>query len=538
MPPRVAIKHTADAYVVAKKEPDRLDRREFVAGVGMLGALAGIGGGLALSGCAVSDDSAPASGNMLRLGMVGGTASDTLDPRTFLDMVPVNIGYQIMNGLVEIDADGKAVPELLASWEPNADAREWVFDVRGDIVFHNGKTLDADDIIYSINLHRGNTTSAARGVVGNIRDLKKLDSRRVQILLEGGDSDLPSTLSDYHLMVVPDGFADWANPIGTGGYRLERFEPGVRCVTIKAGSYWKPDAGHVDAIELLVINDPMARINALISGQVDAINRIDGRTADLLRRSKALRVVRSQTGQHAILAMNCTIDPYTDNDVRLALKYAIDRERIVKTVLNGYGEVGDDQPIVRGNPYYNASLPQHTYDPDKARYYLKRARRDRLDVELKVSEVAFAGAVDAGVLYQAAAADAGININVKREPSDGYWSNVWSKAPFCASYSDGRATVDGILSKGYKSTSAINDTSWRRPEFDRIANAARGTLDQARRRELFGECQRMICEEGGAIIPMFIDHIEAGSTRVMGWKPSGIYDFMGQRIGEKVWLPS
>ena len=48
----------------------------------------------------------------------------------------------------------------------------------------------------------------------------------------------------------------------------------------------------------------------------------------------------------------------------------------------------------------------------------------------------------------------------------------------------------------------------------------------------------MICEEGGAIIPMFIDHIEAGSTRVMGWKPSGIYDFMGQRIGEKVWLPS
>jgi peptide/nickel transport system substrate-binding protein len=232
------------------------------------------------------------------------------------------------------------------------------------------------------------------------------------------------------------------------------------------------------------------------------------------------------------------IEPYADNDIRLALKYAIDRQRIVKTVLNGYGVVGDDQPIVRSNPYYNASLPQHTYDPDKARYYLKKARLDRLEVELKVSEVAFSGAVDAGVLFQAAAADAGIKINVKREPADGYWSNVWSKAPFCASYSQGRATVDGIFSKGYKATSAINDTNWRRPEFDRIANTARATLDQARRRELFGECQRMICEEGGAIIPMFIDNIEAGSTRVMGWTPSGIYDLMGQRIGEKVWLPS
>src|SRR5260370_42498992 len=122
----------------------------------------------------------------------------------------------------------------------------------------------------------------------------------------------------------------------------------------------------------------MARIKLVISGKVCTINRTVGRTADLLRRNKALRVVRSQTGQHAILAMNCTIDPYTDNDIRLALKYAIDRERIVKTVLNGYGEIGDDQPVVLGNPYYNGSLQQHTYDPDKARYYLKRARRDRL----------------------------------------------------------------------------------------------------------------------------------------------------------------
>jgi peptide/nickel transport system substrate-binding protein len=533
---------------VDNRGPDRINRRRFVSGAalsalagvggaitGIGGIMAGIGGALSLSGCAVSDDAVPQSGSMLRLGMAGGASSDTLDPRTFLDWVPINVGYQLMNGLVEIDAAGKAVPELLAAWETNADAREWVFDLRQGVLFHNGKALDADDIIYSINLHRGDSVSAARGVVENIRDIKKLDSRRVRIVLAGGDADLPSTLSDYHLLVVPDGFTDWARPIGTGAYKLERFEPGIRCITTKAGSYWKPDAGHVDAIELLVINDGMARINALISGQVDVINRIDGRTADLLRRNKTLQVIRSQTGQHAILAMDCSADPYTDNDIRLALKYAVDRERIVKTVLNGYGVVGNDQPISRGNPYY-ANLPQHAYDPDKARYYLKRARRARLDVELQVSEAAFSGAVDAGVLFQAAAADSGINVTLKREPVDGYWSNVWSKAPFCATYSDGRATLDGAFSKAYKSTSATNDTHWRRPDFDRLANEARAMLDPTRRRELYGECQRMICEEGGAIIPMFVDHIEAGSTRVQGWKPSAIFDLMNQRIGEKVWL--
>jgi peptide/nickel transport system substrate-binding protein len=524
--------------ILAGGGAEGLDRREFLKGTAMLGALAGLGGSLSLSGCAVPDDSTPISGNVLKLGLAGGESSDTLDPRTFIDWVPINIGYQLMNGLVEIDSDGKAIPELFESWEPSADAREWVFQVRKDVVFHNGKPLVAEDLIYSINLHRGNSTSVARVVVENIRDIKKLDSHRIRIVLDGGDADLPGTLSDFRLLVVPDGFTDWANPIGTGAYKLERFEPGVRCITRKAGNYWKPNAGHVEAIELLVINDDMARTNALISGQVDIVNRIDGRTADLLKRNKRLQVIRSQTGQHAILAMNCTQDPYTNSDIRLALKYAIDRERIVKTVLNGYGVVGNDQPIPRNNPYYNANLPQHAYDPDKAKFFLKKARRDSLPVQLQVSEAAFSGAVDTAALFQAAAADCGIVLDIKRQPVDGYWSNVWMKAPFYASYSDGRTTVDGALSKAYKASSASNDTSWRRPDFDKIANEARATLDPKKRGELFGECQRMICEDGGAMIPMFIDHIEAGLTRVRGWKPSAIFDLMGLRIGEKVWLQS
>ena len=530
----MALEHSADTPLVAT--PD-LNRRGFVS-ASVLAALAGMGGGASLSGCAVSDDSAPSTGKVLKLGMAGGATTDTLDPRTFLDWVPINIGYQIMNGLVEIDAAGNAIPELLENWQPSPDAREWVFNVRRHVLFHDGKPLDADDVIYSINLHRGRSTSVAKGIVENIRDIRKIDSHRVRIRVEGGDADLPSTLSDYHLLVVPAGFTDWAKPIGTGAYKLERFDPGVRCITAKAGDYWKPNAGHVDAIELLVINDGMARTNALISGQVDVINHIDGRTADLLRRNQQLQVIRSQTGQHAIFAMNCTADPYADNEVRLALKYAIDRERLVKTILNGYGVVGNDQPLGPGSPYADSGIPQHVYDPQKARYHLQRARRDGLHVELKVSEAAFAGAVDAGVLFQGAAAACGIILDVKREPADGYWSQVYVRAPFYASFSDGRATVDGALAKAYKSTAATNDTTWKRSDFDQLANTARGTLDPATRTALYGDCLRLIAEEGGALIPMFIDHIEAGSRRVQGWKPSAIFDLMGQRIGEKVWLPA
>ena len=288
------------------------------------------------------------------LGMVGGSTSDVLDPRTFLDWVLINIGYQLWNGLVEIDAEGNARPELLEEWE-SPTVTEWIFKVRRDVVFHNGKTLDADDVIYSINLHRGDTRSPTKAVLENVAEVRKLDASRIKITLAAGDADLPATLSDYRLLVVPNGFTDWANPIGTGGYRLENFEPGVRCITRKAGNYWKPNAAHVEAIEIIVINDPVARVNALISGQVDVINRIDGRTANLMKRNARFQVVRSQTGQYGVLAMNCELDPYRNNDIRLALKYAIDRASIVKTVLNGYGTVGNDQPIPPGNRYYDTA---------------------------------------------------------------------------------------------------------------------------------------------------------------------------------------
>lgn len=504
-----------------------MQRRRFVTGAASIAILAG---------CAVDDDSSVGTRGTLRLGLSGGAISDTLDPRGFMDWVPINIGYQLMNGLVEIDDAGNPAPELLESWEPQPGATEWIFTVRRDVVFHNGKTLDVEDILYSINLHRGDTPSASRGVLENVTALRKLDEHRIQISLAAADAELPATLSDYRLVVVPAGFTDWAKPIGTGGYRLESFVPGVRCLTRKTGDYWKADRAKVEAIETLVINDNMARINALISGRVDIINRIDGRTADLMKRNRQFQVVRSQTGQYAVLAMDCESQEYRDNHVRLAMKSAIDRPALVRTILNGYGQIGNDQPVPPGHPFYNSALPQHGYDPDKARFHLKQARREGLRATLQVSDAAFSSAVDAAVLVQASAARAGIDLQVKREPADGYWSNVWRKSPFCVSYSDGRNTVDAIFTKAYKSTSSTNDTHWLRPDFDALANQARAELDVVRRKQLYGECQQMINEDCGAVIPMFMDHVSAGTQRVQGWKSSKSYDLMGQRIGEKVWL--
>ncbi|MBW4024673.1 MAG: ABC transporter substrate-binding protein [Proteobacteria bacterium] len=511
-----------------------LDRRQFLSASALMGAAAGLAS-IPLIGEARADVP-PKSGGHLRLGMSGGSTTDSLNPTTYLSWVPANIGYQLMNGLVEIDEHNQATPELLMNWESKPGAADWTFDVRKDITFSNGKTLDADDIIYSINLHRGKSSSPAAPTLTPITDIKKLSPNKIQIIMNSGNADLPFLLSDYHILVVPNGFTDWKNPIGTGCFVLEHYEAGVRCITKRTRPYWKPNCGYVDSVETLTINDVSARTAALLSGQVDAINRLDARTVDLLKKRPKVHVIQSAAGQHGLFVMNCTDAPFTDNNVRLALKYAIDREQLLKTVLRGYGRLGNDQPIPSTNPYYDASLPQHSYDPDKAKFYLKKAGQSNLKVELNVNDVAFTGATDAAQLFQQTAQGAGINLTIKQQPADGYWSNVWMKVPFCASYWGGRPTADQMLTIAYKSDAPWNDTFWKNAQFDKLLIEARVELDQTKRKAMYGQMQAMISNTGGALIPMFIDYLEAGSNRVHGMKPNPLFDFMGERIGEKVWL--
>lgn len=520
-----------------QKSQFQLTRRSFMAGaagIGLVG-LSGMGG-LITSPAAAAGDGTPKKGGVLKLGIGGGSTTDNFDPRLLKDWVPVNQAYMLMNGLVEIDANNKAVPELFESWEPSADAKEWTFKVRQGVTFHNGKTLDADDIIYSINLHRGETTSGARSLASEFTDVIKVDAGTVKITLKSGNADLPYILSDYHFLVVPKDWTDFNKPVGTGPFVFERFQPGVRSRFTRNESYWKPNTAWVDAVEVIVINDVSARTNAMMSGQVHAINQLDFKTVDLLKRNPNLNIVQSSGGQHFSFLMDCTQAPFTDNNVRLAIKYAIDREQLLKTALRGYGRLGKDNPIPSTDPFFDAALPQRAYDPEKAKFHLKQAGMDSLKIQLSASDAAFTGAVDAAAIFRTAAAKSGIEIDIKREPADGYWDNVWMKAPFCMSYRGGRPTADQALSVAYASNASQNDTHWKSADFDAKLLEARAMLDQAKRKEIYAELQAMISNDGGALIPMFGDYLDATSKKLKGVTTHPMFNLMGARLAEKVWL--
>ena len=486
-----------------------LDRR----GLLKSGAAAGL---LAATGAPLRAQ--PKSGGTFRLGLAGANTSDSWDGRTHSDSFMISLGHgTVFDCLTEVAADGTLKGELAESWEASPDAKVWTFNLRQGVTFHNGKPFGADDVIESLQLHTAEgAKSAAKPIVSAITEMKKLGDLQVQFTLASGNADFPFLMSDYHLLMYPAGQVEeaMANGIGTGLYKVESFEPGVRALVSRYADHYKTDAGFFDAVEAIAINDSSARMNALMTDQVDAINRVDFKTESLVRRNPRTEVFEVTGNQHYTFPMHTNTAPFNDVNVRQALKYGINRQELVDKILLGHGAVGNDHPIGPANQYFADDLEQATYDPDRAKSLLKKAGLDSLDVALSASDAAFSGAVDAAQLFQASAKDAGINIEVVREPADGYWSNVWLKKPFCACYWSGRATEDWMFSTAYEKGVPWNDSYWENERFNALLLEARAELDSAKRRDMYREMQQLTKEDGGTIVPMYANYVDAHSTKL------------------------
>jgi peptide/nickel transport system substrate-binding protein len=482
---------------------------------------------------------APKKGGRLRLGIGHGSTTDTLDPATYENLYVQVLGGAVHNKLTVVGNSGDLGPELAESWEPTPDAVQWRFKLRQGVEFHNGKTLEADDVIASFNHHRGeDSKSAAKPIVDPIKDIKADGKDTVVFTMTSGNADFPFIVSDYHLAIMPskDGEIDATAGIGAGSYTLESFDPGVRTALKRFPNYWRSDRGHVDSAEMLSIVDVTARTNALTTGEIDAMDRVDIKTAHLLARNPNVNIVETSGTAHYTFAMRTDTPPFDNNDVRLALKHALDRKALLKTILRGHGVLGNDHPIGRSNRFHADELPQREYDIDKAKFHLKKAGLSSLKVDLSAADAAFAGAVDAAVLYKEHAAKAGIEINVVREPNDGYWSNVWLKKPWCAVYWGGRATEDWMFSTAYAEGVPWNDTFWSHERFNQLLVAARAELDQAKRREMYFEMQTIVRDEGGVVVPMFNNYVMALSKKVAHEEMGANWSLDGFRAIERWWF--
>lgn len=512
-----------------------ISRREFISRVSALGLTAALSPVFLKT---AAHAASPRRGGRFRAGIVGGASGDSLAPDRMLGVFNTAIAWgQLRNCLVEIDADNLPQPELAKSWEASADAKRWVFELRRGVEFHNGKTMDAEDVAFSINLHRREESkSGAKGFLKPVADIRADGKHKVVFELISPNVDFPYVLSDYNLQIVPNNTEDLDKAVGTGGYMLVEYEPGVRALTKRNPNYWKEGRAWFDEVETLGISDPVARISALRSGKVDFVQDVDMKMFDMVKNVPGIQGIEVLGFMHFTFGMRTDIPPFNDNNARLALKYALDREQVLKQILRGHGVMGNDHPISPSYPFHNSELPQRTFDPDKARYYVKKAGLENYTFDIHTAETGFPGSTDTAMIYKENAKKAGINLKINKAPEDGYWSEIWGIKPLTACYWGGRPTEESMFTQCWEKGAPWDRTRWVNERFNSLLAQARAEFDREKRREMFWEMQQLARDEGGRVVLAFAPFLDAASDKVKFNKIACNWFMDGTKCFERWWF--
>lgn len=525
------------------RKKSQLSRRELLQrgaagglflGIGGLAAACGAGGGggsasstsvstTAASSAASTAASAPQNGGTLRVGLVGGSAADEkLDPHvSTVNTLDLSRTQNVFSKLTDMTPDGAFEMQLAESMEPNSTADEWVVKLKQGVVWQDGSPLTADDVVFTYQriLDPANKLDSAASNIDMIdpNGIEKIDDLTVRLKLVKPWAELPAQVGQRYVSIVKAGTTEFTLETlnGTGPFKLESWKPGEQYVLVRNDNYFQEGEPHVDRVEVNGINDATARLNALQSGQVDAVAFVDPSQVKVVEGNKDLALLISEGGGWVPIYMNTQQAPFTDVRVRQAMKLLADREKLVEVALQGYGAVGNDLFAV-ADPLYAADIPQRGYDPEQAVSLLKAAGVDGMEFILHSSE-ATPSMLSSALVYSQSAKDAGVNVTVKKHPVDSFWSEVYGKVPF--GYSDWGYRP--FLSQWVQSFQSFNEseTNWVNEQAASLVDEVAATPDPAKRKELATEAQQLLWDDGGYIIWGFAQKIDAHSTSVQGIQP-------------------
>ena len=501
----------------------------------MAGGLSTATGSLVLTRATSALAQTPRSGGSMKAAGWSSSTADTLDPAKASLSTDCGRCCAFYNRLTFIDESGKTNMELADSIETK-DAKVWTVKLKKGVTFHDGKPLTSADVIYSLRRHTiAETGSKVNALAKQMTDFKALDPTTLEITLSAPNGDLPTILAMHHFMIIADGTTNFAKANGTGSFVCENFEPGVRSIGVKNKNYFKSGAPYLDSFEFFAIPDDPARVNALLSGDIQLAASINPRNIRLVESQPGVVLSKTTSGNYTDLNMRLDMAPGDKKDFVAGMKYLINREQIQKSALRGLAEIANDQPVSPANPYHNKALKPKAYDPEKAKHHFEKAGVLGQTIPVITSDAA-SSAVDMAVLIQQSAEKIGLKLDVQRVPSDGYWSNYWLKAPVHFGNINPRPTPDILFSLLYASTAPWNESQYKSEKFDRMLIEARGSLDEAKRRAIYDEMQVMVSEEAGTAIPVYISNVDAISQKLKGLRHNPLGGMMGYAFAEYVWL--
>ena len=518
-------------------------RRDFLRGIALTGVAATAGG--LLAGCssgssakgpkATPSAGKPKRGGNLKVGLAGGSTSDTLDPHqglTYLDTGRFEALYQ---PLVKLNKDAKVEYVLADSITPNTSLTEWTIRLRPGVTFHSGKTLTSADVVYTMNRIVSNSFSGTLffGPV-DIKGVKAVDKLTVKVPMKTPFGSFVDQLAGgwYYLYVVPTGF-NGKTPDGTGPFAYQSFTPGQRSVFVRNKNYWKSGLPYIDTLTITDFSDNTAVQDALTTNVIQAAGQLDPPQMAALANTAGVKAVASHTGQFKPFTMRIDQAPFNDTRVRQAFRLLVGRQQMIDSALDGFGVVASDV-FAPYDPGFNASL-RRQQDIPQAKSLLKRAGHENLTVTLTTSPIATATVALATVFAEQAAA-AGVKVNIKQIDPGTFFGSNYLNWPFSQDYYSYAPYLNQVAQSFLGSSSPFNETHENSAQYNKLYQQANATSNASTRKEILHQMQQIDFQQGAYIIPTFMDTLDAYTNKIAGYGTAKVGESLSGWDFEHFWF--
>jgi peptide/nickel transport system substrate-binding protein len=477
----------------------------------------------------------------------------TMDPPQITDLNSTRVIKRMFEGLTAQELGTyKIIPGLAQSWDISKDGLTYTFRLRPNVKFHDGTPLTAEAVKFCFDrqmndqgpFYATGTYPYVKGFLGNVAGVEVVNPTTVQIRLKSPLTPFLQYLAHHSLYIYsPDALKKWGkdivkHPVGTGPFKLETWEPGVRVVLARNDQYWGGAPKVRQAIYVPII-EAQARLSAIKTGEIDLTMDVPPDSLADLRKDPDVVVAETNSSAVWYVALNTRHPALKDKRVRQALNYAVQKEAIIRDILKGTAIVATTPLSPVYGPYHEDKTIRYPYDPEKAKALLKEAGfASGFDVTFFVPESGsgMQSPVEMGTVIQANLAAVGVRAKIQTMEWGAYLKK-YLDAPDMAEMSWNPSIGDPdhmmyMLLSSDRFPPAFNAGFYQNPRVDELLRKGRTTIDEKERIPLYKEAQRLVVEDAPWI---FVDHgkqVIVYRKRVQGFKLHPNFDL----VLTQVWL--
>ena len=465
----------------------------------------------------------PVKGGEITIG-IAQDLDDSLDPHQTVAAGTREVLFNIFEGLVKPNSDGEMIPAVAEKYELSEDGTTYTFTLRDGVKFHNGQTVTAEDVVYSINRCAAVPEGQEKPLVAAfsaVRSVEALDEKTVTVTIAQRDLEFISYMT---AAIIPAGYADQATaPVGTGPVRFVSRTPQENCILERFEDYWGTPAW-LDKVTYKICENADALVMNLNGSSIDLCAHLTSAQAAQLNSN--FKVLEGTMNLVQAIYLNNQAKPFDNQLVRQALCYAIDRQGIMDMVADGHGTAVGSSIYPAFTKYFLPELvDKYPHSVEKAKELLAQAGYPNgFDMTISVPNN-YQPHMDTAEVVAEQLREAGIRVTIQPVEWSTWLDTIYNGRQF-------QATVVGVdaanmtaraMLERFTSDYAKNFINYSSPAYDALFQQAINATDEATQTDLYKQMETMLADTAANVYIQDLSDLVAMRQDLGGLKFYPIY---------------